>query len=90
VSALASAGGVSAQGWWLGFTLGFLVLLVVLMLVTPILLMARDIGKQALVIDESLQKSVHNTAPLAALRNTITYATTIIGGLQRGRARLGG
>ncbi len=87
---LASPGGVSVQGWWLGYTLGFLVLLVVLMLVTPILLMARDIGKQARVIDESLQKSVHNTAPLGALRTTITYATTIIGGLQRGRARLGG
>ncbi len=90
MNVLASPGGVSVQGWWLGYTLGFLVLLVVLMLVTPILLMARDIGKQALVIDESLQKSVHNTAPLGALRTTITYATTIIGGLQRGRARLGG
>jgi ABC-type sulfate transport system permease component len=90
VNALASAGGVSVQGWWLGFTLGFLVLLVVLMLVTPILLMARDIGKQALAIDESLHKSVDNTAPLGALRTTIIYATTIIGGLQRGRARLGG
>jgi hypothetical protein len=90
VNVLASAGGVSVQGWWLGFTLGFLVLLVVLMLVTPILLMARDIGKQALLIDESLHKSVDNTAPLGALRTTIVYATTIIGGLQRGRARLGG
>jgi hypothetical protein len=33
---------------------------------------------------------VHNTAPLAALRTTIEHATIIIGGLQRGRARLGG
>jgi hypothetical protein len=33
---------------------------------------------------------VHNTAPLGALRTTIDYAVTIIGGLQRGRARLGG
>jgi hypothetical protein len=32
---------------------------------------------------------VHNTAPLGALRTTIEYAVTIIGGLQRGRARLG-
>ena len=32
---------------------------------------------------------MHNTAPLGALRTTIDYAVTIIGGLQRGRARLG-
>jgi ABC-type sulfate transport system permease component len=87
---LASAGGVSTQGWWLGYTLGFLVLLVVIMLVVPILLLAHGIGKQASQIDESLKKSVENTAPLAALRTTIVYATTIIAGLQRGRARLGG
>jgi ABC-type sulfate transport system permease component len=83
-------GGVSTTGWWLGFTLGFLVLLVVLMLVIPILLLARSIGKQALAIDESLTQSVHNTAPLAALRTTIEHATIIIAGLRRGRERLGG
>jgi hypothetical protein len=33
---------------------------------------------------------VHNTAPLGALRTTIEHATIIIGGLARGRARLGG
>jgi ABC-type sulfate transport system permease component len=87
---LASPGGVSTQGWWLGYTLGFLVLLVVLMLVIPILLMARDIGKQAPRIDQSLRQSVRNTAPLGALRTTIDHATVIIAGLQRGRARLGG
>jgi hypothetical protein len=87
---LASGGGVSTQGWWLGYTLGFLVLLVVIMLVVPILLIAHGIGKQAAQIDESLKKSVRNTAPLAALRTTIEHATIIIAGLQRGRARLGG
>ena len=87
---LAAAGGVSTQGWWLGYTLGFLVLLVVIMLVVPILLIAHAIGKQAAQIDESLQKSVRNTAPLAALRTTIEHATIIIAGLQRGRTRLGG
>ena len=38
----------------------------------------------------ALTDAVRNTAPLGALRTTIEYATTIIGGLQRGRARLGG
>jgi ABC-type sulfate transport system permease component len=87
---LASGGGVSTTGWWLGYTLGFLVVLVVVMLVVPILLMARSIGKEASMIDESLKQAVDNTAPLAALSTTIEHATIIIGGLQRGRARLGG
>jgi ABC-type sulfate transport system permease component len=87
---LAASGGVSTTGWWLGYTLGFLVLLVVIMLVVPILLLARSIGKQAPAINESLTKAVHNTAPLAALRTTIEHATIIIAGLHRGRTRLGG
>jgi hypothetical protein len=40
-------------------------------------------------INDALTEAVHNTAPLGALRTTIDYAVTIIGGLQRGRARLG-
>ena len=87
---LAAAGQVSAQGWWLGYALGFLVLLVVLMLVIPILLMARAIGKEATMINDSLTQAVHNTAPLAALSTTIEHATIIIAGLKRGRERLGG
>jgi ABC-type sulfate transport system permease component len=85
-----SVGGVSTTGWWLGFTLGFLVLLVVIMLVAPILLLARSIGKEATMINDSLTQAVHNTAPLAALNTTIEHATIIIAGLRRGRERLGG
>ena len=60
------------------------------MMVVAILLLARSIGNDAVTINSELEKAVHNTAPLGALRTTIEYATTIIGGLQRGRARLGG
>jgi hypothetical protein len=77
-------------GWILGFTIGGVVVLVVVALVVPILLLARSIGDEAPKIDTALQDAVHNTAPLGALRTTIEYATVIIGGLQRGRARLGG
>jgi hypothetical protein len=77
-------------GWILGFTIGGVVVLVVVALVVPILLLARAIGDEAPKIDTALQDAVHNTAPLGALRTTIEYATVIIGGLQRGRARLGG
>jgi ABC-type sulfate transport system permease component len=78
------------MGWWLGYTLGAVVVLIVLALVIPILAMARDIGNQAPRIDASLRKAVDNTAPLGALRTTIEHATIIIAGLARGRARLGG
>ena len=54
------------------------------------LLLARSIGNEAPKINRALTDAVHNTAPLGALRTTIEYATVIIGGLQRGRARLGG
>ncbi len=77
-------------GWWLGWIIGIVIVLVVVALVVPILLLARSIANEAPKINDSLTQAVHNTAPLAALRTTIEHATIIIGGLQRGRARLGG
>jgi hypothetical protein len=88
---VAAAGGSTSNfGWILGFTIGGVVVLVVVALVVPILLLARSIGNEAPKINSALTDAVHNTAPLGALRTTIEYATVIIGGLQRGRARLGG
>jgi hypothetical protein len=88
--AAAAATTTSHFGWILGYTLGVVVVLVVVALVVPILLLARSIGNEAPKINDGLSDAVTNTAPLGALRTTIEYATTIIGGLQRGRARLGG
>ncbi len=79
-----------STGWVVGWVIGIVVVLVVVALVVPILLLARAIGNEAPKINYELEKAVANTAPLGALRTTIEYATTIIGGLQRGRARLGG
>jgi hypothetical protein len=88
---LASAAGTTSNfGWILGYVIGGVVVLVVVALVVPILLLARSIGTEAPKINAALTDAVHNTAPLAALRTTIEHATIIIGGLQRGRARLGG
>jgi hypothetical protein len=84
------AAGTSTTGWIAGYTIGIVIVAVVVALVVPILLLARSIGKEAPMINEALTQAVHNTAPLAALRTTIEHATIIIGGLQRGRARLGG
>ena len=84
------AAGYSTTGWVVGYTIGIIVVLVVVALVVPILMLARSIGNEAPKINDALTEAVHNTAPLGALRTTIEYATTIIGGLQRGRTRLGG
>jgi len=73
----------------IGYTIGIVIVLVGVGLVVPILLLARAIGNEAPKINDALTEAVHNTAPLGALRTTIDYAVTIIGGLQRGRARLG-
>ena len=85
-----AAGHVSNFGWILGFTIGGVIVLVVVALVVPILMLAYKIGNEAPKINGELQKAVKNTAALGGLRTTIDYAVTIIGGLQRGRARLGG
>jgi hypothetical protein len=87
---VSAAGTTHKTGWIVGYTIGIVIVLVVVALVVPILLLARSIGNEAPKINDELTKAVHNTAPLAALRTTIEHATIIIGGLQRGRARLGG
>ncbi len=76
--------------WVIGWVIAVVVVLAVVALVVPILLLARSIGDEAPKINAGLTGAVRNTAPLGALRTTIEYATIIIGGLQRGRARLGG
>jgi hypothetical protein len=84
------AAGYSTTGWVVGYTIGAVVAVAVVALVVPILLLARSIGDEAPKINDALAAAVKNTAPLGALRTTIEHATIIIGGLQRGRARLGG
>jgi hypothetical protein len=84
------AAGTSTTGWVVGYTIGVIVVLAVVALVVPILVLARSIGNEAPKINDALTDAVRNTAPLGALRTTIEHATIIIGGLQRGRARLGG
>ena len=79
-----------SAGWVAGYVIGIIVVLAVVVLVTTILVLARSIGGEAPKINDSLTEAVRYTAPLGALRTTIEHATIIIGGLQRGRARLGG
>ena len=88
--AVLAAAGTSTTGWVIGYTIGIVIVLVVVALVVPILMLARSIGNEAPKINDQLAKAVHNTAALGGLRTTIEHATIIIGGLQRGRTRLGG
>jgi hypothetical protein len=78
------------SGWMAGYTIGTGVVAIVVALVSAILAYAQSIGDDALEINESLQQAEHNTASLGALRTTIDDANAIVGGLQRGRTRLGG
>jgi hypothetical protein len=87
---LVAAADTSTTGWAIGYTLTIIVVLVVVALVVPILLMARSIGNEATMINDSLTQAVHNTAALAELNTTIEHATIIIAGLERGRHKLGG
>ncbi|HEU0087364.1 MAG TPA: hypothetical protein VFQ77_06915 [Pseudonocardiaceae bacterium] len=77
-------------GWNLGFIIAIVVIGAVVALVAPILVIAGRIGRQAQMINEALEQSYRNTLPLADLRKTIDHVVAIIGGLERGRARLGG
>jgi hypothetical protein len=73
-----------------GSAIGTGVVAIVVALVSAILAYARSIGDDALKINDSLQHAERNTAPLGALQTTIDDENAIVGGLQRGRARLGG
>ncbi|HJS71928.1 MAG TPA: hypothetical protein VJ858_04295 [Acidimicrobiia bacterium] len=76
--------------WLIGYIIGIVIVVVVVALVVPILVLARKIGNEAGLIDESLKKSVANTAALNDLNSTNTMAINVIEGLKRGRERLGG
>ena len=77
-------------GWNVGLVIGLVVVVAVVALVTPIIVLAQRIGKQARRIDAALREAESNTAPLAALTTTMDHAETIVAGLERGRHRLGG
>ena len=77
-------------GWNLGYVITIVVIVAVVSLVAPILVIAGRIGRQAPMINEALEQAYRNTLALGDLRKTIDHVVVIIGGLERGRARLGG
>lgn len=77
-------------GWIAGSAIGAVVVAAVVGLVSTIVAYAQLIGDEAAEINAALKEAERNTAPLGALSTTVEDATAIVGGLQRGRARLGG
>jgi hypothetical protein len=77
-------------GWITGYAIGTGLVAVVVALVSAILAYAQSIGDEAPKINAALRDAERNTAPLGALRTTVDDVNAIVGGLQRGRARLGG
>ncbi|WP_326836200.1 hypothetical protein VSH64_14960 [Amycolatopsis rhabdoformis] len=77
-------------GWIIGFSVGGAIVVVVVLLVLPILVLARSIGRAAPLINGELVAAERHTAALSELRTTIDHAEVITAGLRRGRARLGG
>jgi anti-sigma-K factor RskA len=57
-------GAAVLTGWYVGFAIGALAIVLVVALVAMILNLARRIGMQALAITEALEESRDNTAPL--------------------------
>jgi hypothetical protein len=78
------------SGWITGYAIGAALVAVVAALVSTILGYARSIAEEAPKINAALKDAERNTAPLGALRTTVDDASAIVGGLERGRARLGG
>jgi hypothetical protein len=83
-------GGARQSDWKAGYAIGTAVVAVVVALVSAILAYAGSIGDEAPKINAALRDAERNTEPLGALRTTIDDANAIVGGLQRGRERLGG
>jgi hypothetical protein len=78
------------SGWIAGYAIGAAVVAAVAALVSAIVAYAWSIPDEAPKINAALQDAERNTAPLDALHTTVDDAAAIVGGLQRGRARLGG
>jgi hypothetical protein len=85
-----ASAGARHSGWITGYVIGTAVIVAVAALVSAILGYARSIADEAPKINAALKDAERNTEPLGALRTTVDDTSAIVGGLQRGRARLGG
>ena len=78
------AGSVNSD-WYLGLTLGFVIVTVVVIVVAVILSYASRIADQARLANEGLEEVRAGTAPLWAVRNTNATGIVILGATRTAR-----
>jgi hypothetical protein len=76
--------------WYVGFVIGFTVIVVVVVLVAMILALAAKINRQAREGIEGLDAARRTTLPLWNLRETNTNLRAILEGARAARRALGG
>src|SRR5215210_5510107 len=78
------AGGTNSD-WYLGLTLGFVIVTVVVILVAVILSYAARISEQTRLANEGLKEVRDGTAPLWEVRNTNAAGIAILGATRTAR-----
>jgi hypothetical protein len=87
---LASATHANLFGWYTGFVITTICIVIVVIEVQAILVLARNIGVQAQEAIRGLEACWANTAPLWDLQTTVDHAAAIAGDLLAVRRSLGG
>jgi hypothetical protein len=77
--------GSANSDWYLGLTLGFIIVVVVVILVAVILSYAARISDQTRVANEGLEEVRDGTAPLWEVRNTNKAGIAILGATRTAR-----
>jgi hypothetical protein len=89
-SLMASPTQANLTGWYIGFVITTIAIVIVVIEVQAILVIARNIGVQAQEAIRGLEACWTNTAPLWDLQTTIDHASTIVNDLLTVRKSLGG
>src|SRR5713226_6045118 len=89
-SVMASVAHANLTGWYIGFVVTTVAIVIVVIEVQAILVLARNIGVQAQEAIRGLEACWTNTAPLWDLQTTIDHASTIVNDLLTVRKSLGG
>ena len=80
----------SLFGWYLGLTIAFAVIVVVVAIVASILTLASRIAEQAPLAAEGLQQVKNNTSSIPAVAQINASGMAILSACQKARAALGG
>jgi len=80
----------SLFGWYLGLTIAFALIVVVVAVVASILTLAQRISEQAPVAAEGLSAVAGNTSSIPAIATVNATAVNILKDCQAARAALGG